>query len=62
MTTHPLLKAEVLRPPEFATKVGVQPPTVYAWIRSGQLKAHRVGGRFYIPATELNRLFAGELK
>jgi excisionase family DNA binding protein len=53
---HPLLDYEVQRPPRFAKLVGVSKPTVMAWIKSGKLKAHRIGARYYIPDSELARL------
>ena len=53
---HVLLDHEVYRPPEFATMIGVSKPTVITWIRSGRLKAHHIGDRWYIPHFELERI------
>ena len=53
---HILMNTEVYRPPEFAKLVGVTPPTIVSWIKSAKLKAQKIGGRYYIPVTELDRL------
>jgi excisionase family DNA binding protein len=53
---HALLDYEVHRPPQFAKLVGVSKPTIMAWIKSGKLKAHRIGTRYYIPDSELARI------
>ena len=39
-----------------AKLVGVSKPTIMAWIKSGKLKAHRIGTRYYIPDSELARI------
>jgi excisionase family DNA binding protein len=53
---HPLLKIEVERPPRFASLIGVSKQSVMLWIKAGSLQAHRIGGRFFVPSTELVRL------
>lgn len=53
---HVLIDFEVQRPPQFAKLVGVSKPTIMAWIRSGKLKAHKIGSRYYIPDSELARI------
>jgi excisionase family DNA binding protein len=53
---HALLDYEVERPPQFAKLAGVSKPTIMSWIRSGKLKAHRFGTRYYIPSSELQRM------
>ena len=53
---HPLLNIDVYRPPEFARLVGVTKFTVMSWIKANKLTAFKVGGRFFVPATELTRL------
>jgi excisionase family DNA binding protein len=53
---HPLLKCDVQTPPEAAKVLGVSPVTVVEWIRQRRFEAYRVGGRFYIPTTAVNRL------
>ena len=53
---HALLDDEVQRPPQFAKLVGVSKPTIMSWIKSGKLKAHRIGARYYIPESELARI------
>jgi putative resolvase len=53
---HVLLDFEVHRPPSFATLVGVSKPTIMSWIKSGTLKAHKIGTRYYIPDSELRRI------
>jgi excisionase family DNA binding protein len=50
------MNTEVYRPPEFAKLVGVTPPTIVSWIKAAKLKAQKIGGRYYIPVTELDRL------
>ena len=54
--THVLLDYDVYRPPVFASLIGVSKPTVINWIRSGRIKAHHIGDRWYIPAFELDRI------
>jgi len=53
---HALLQIDVYRPREFAELVGVTAPTVVSWLKSGRLKGHKIGARYYILATELDRL------
>ena len=55
---HPLLKCEVQTPPEAARVLGVTPVTVVEWIKQHKFEAYRVGGRFYIPTSEVTRLAA----
>jgi excisionase family DNA binding protein len=53
---HPLLKTQVHTPAELAALIGVSTQTVFVWIRSNKIKSARIGGRFFIPATEFERL------
>ena len=53
---HVLFDYDVQRPPQFAKLVGVSKPTIMAWIKSGKLKAHRIGARYYIPDSERERI------
>jgi excisionase family DNA binding protein len=53
---HALLEIDVYKPREFAELVGVTAPTVVSWLKSGTLKGHKIGARYYILASELDRL------
>jgi excisionase family DNA binding protein len=44
-------------PAQFAEAIGVGEPAVRRYIREGLLKAKKVGGRWFIPASEADRLF-----
>lgn len=47
------------RPPmkksDFARMMGVSSPTVSRWVKSGQVKAVELNGRWWIPADEVDR-------
>jgi len=40
---------------EFAQKVGLHSQTVWRYIKSGKLRAGRLGSKYLIPASELTR-------
>lgn len=40
---------------EFALKTGLHPQTVWRYIRSGRLKASRIGSKHFIPAGKLRK-------
>jgi excisionase family DNA binding protein len=40
-------RGRLLRVPEVAARLGVDPSTVYRWIESGRLPALQLGGRGY---------------
>lgn len=41
-----------------AEKLGLSAMTIRLWIRQGKLKAKRIGARWRIPVSEVNRLLA----
>lgn len=53
---HPLFKEDVLLPKEFAVRVGVCKATVHDWLHANKLVSYRLGKRWFIPASELERL------
>lgn len=58
---HPVSRAGVTIPSPFtvdsaATHLGVKPLTIYRWIRSGEIKARKTGGLWFIPASEIARV------
>lgn len=53
---HPLLEIEVYRPLEFAKLLGLSAPTIITWLKQQKLKGRKLGGRYYVVATELERL------
>lgn len=44
-------------PAEFAELIGARIKTVRKHIANGELRAEKLGNRFYIPASEVARLF-----
>jgi excisionase family DNA binding protein len=46
--------------PEAAKKVGKDPETVRRWIRSGRLRARKVGTQHVIEEADLHALMGGE--
>lgn len=44
-------------PAEFAEATGAKIKAVRRHIANGEIKATKLGNRFYIPATEITRLF-----
>jgi excisionase family DNA binding protein len=53
---HVLLDQPVYRPLEFGKLVGVSVVTVVNWVKAGKLKGHKIGGRYYVVASELAKL------
>jgi excisionase family DNA binding protein len=45
------------RPPRIAKKVGVSEDTVRNWCKSGAIKAVRIGGSWFVPADEEQRIY-----
>lgn len=45
---------------EAAKVVSTSRPTIYAWIKSGKIRATRVGGRNFVVASSLRALIEGE--
>jgi excisionase family DNA binding protein len=52
---HPLLEKEVHTPPDAARILRVNPVTVVDWIKTGKLKAYKIGGRFFIASDDVGR-------
>lgn len=46
---------------EAAKRLGVSKMTVLRWIKSGKLKAHRIGREYRVPESEIIRLLEGKL-
>jgi len=46
---------------EVAKKLGVSKMTVLRWIKSGKLKAHRIGKEYRVPESEILRILEGKL-
>lgn len=40
---------------EFAVKTGLHPQTIWKYVKSGRLKASRIGSKYFIPAGELRK-------
>jgi excisionase family DNA binding protein len=50
----------MLTVPEVARKVGRDPETVRRWIRSGKLRARKVGTQHLVDEADLDEALAGE--
>jgi excisionase family DNA binding protein len=59
MTPQPPLppKRVAYTPAQFAEAIGITEPAVRRYIREGLLAAKKVGGRWFIPASEADRMF-----
>jgi hypothetical protein len=55
-THHVLLDEDVYQPFDFAQLVGVHHLTVINWLKKENLKGWKIGGRYYVAASELTRL------
>ena len=51
----------MLTVPEVAAKLGRDPETVRRWIRSGRLRARKVGTQHVVDEEDLKSLFEGDL-
>lgn len=51
----------MLTVPEVAARLGRDPETVRRWIRSGRLRARKVGTQHVVEAADLESLFKGDL-
>jgi excisionase family DNA binding protein len=51
----------MLTVPEVAAKLGRDPETIRRWIRSGRLRARKVGTQHVVDEQDLKRLFKGDL-
>lgn len=47
---------KLLRVPEFASALSIQPKTVWAWIGARKIAVHRIGRCVRIPASEVQRI------
>lgn len=52
----------LLRPRSFAAKADISPSFVYKLVANGNLRSVSVGRSIRIPATEIDRLLAGEIR
>jgi excisionase family DNA binding protein len=51
----------LMTPAEVARAIGVvSPRTIASEVRRGRIRSTRLGGRVYIPATEVQRILAGD--
>jgi excisionase family DNA binding protein len=48
--------SKLLRVPEFAIALSIQPKTVWAWIGARKITTHRIGRCVRIPASEVQRI------
>lgn len=51
---------EVFSPDEVAEKLGVTVGTVRRWLRTGELKATKVGRKWFVAKPELERIIQGD--
>ncbi|NJE61772.1 IS607 family transposase [Thermococcus sp. 21S7] len=52
---------KLYRSGEVAKKLGVSKMTVLRWIKSGKLKAHRIGKEYRVPESEIKRILEGKI-
>ncbi|NJE06035.1 IS607 family transposase [Thermococcus sp. M36] len=52
---------KLYRTGEAAKKLGVSKMTVLRWIKSGKLKAHRIGKEYRVPESEIKRILEGKV-
>ena len=52
---------KLYRTGEVAKKLGVSKMTVLRWIKSGKLKAHRIGKEYRVPESEIKRILKGKI-
>ena len=52
---------KLYRTGEVAKKLGVSKMTVLRWIKSGKLKAHRIGKEYRVPESEIKRILEGKI-
>ncbi len=46
---------------EVAKRLGVSTMTIRRWVKSGKIKAHKIGKEYRIPESEVLRLLEGKL-
>jgi len=52
---------KLYRTGEVAKKLGVSKMTVLRWIKTGKLKAHRIGKEYRVPESEIKRILEGKI-
>ncbi|GAB6135881.1 hypothetical protein JCM16307_14300 [Thermococcus prieurii] len=52
---------KLYRTGEVAKKLGVSKMTILRWIKSGKLKAHRIGKEYRVPESEIKRILEGKI-
>ncbi|ANF23409.1 IS607 family transposase [Thermococcus piezophilus] len=52
---------KLYRTGEAAKKLGVSKMTVLRWIKSGKLKAHKIGKEYRVPESEIKRILEGKV-
>lgn len=50
---------EVFTPDEIAEKLGVTVGTVRRWLRNGEIKATKIGRKWFVSKTEIERIISG---
>lgn len=54
--TELVFASKLLRVPEFASALSIQPKTVWAWIGARKIATHRIGRCVRIPVSEVQRI------
>ncbi len=54
-------KVRLYRTGEVAKKLGISKMTVLRWIKSGKLKAYRIGKEYRVPESEILRILEGKI-
>ena len=54
------LRPKLYRPSEAARALGLPLQSVYGWIRAGEIRARKIGGRYFIAPREMERLLSPE--
>lgn len=49
------LDKEVYSPDEFADRLCVPPTTVRRWLREGRIKGRKIGRRWFVPHSEVEK-------
>ncbi|HIP89212.1 MAG TPA: helix-turn-helix domain-containing protein, partial [Thermococcus paralvinellae] len=52
---------KLYRTGEVARRLGISKMTVLRWIKSGKLKAYRIGKEYRVPESEVLRLLEGKI-
>jgi len=48
-------RKDVYSPDEFAELLGVPPTTVRRWLREGRIRGRKIGRRWFVPHSELEK-------